>query len=75
MAMRKIGFWKEACKFLSGAFFVTAGASWYFALCNVTVPFLNTAMSPSFLYIRGGMHFVFFLVSFYIGFLWKKENG
>jgi hypothetical protein len=51
MAMRKIGFWKEVCKFLSGAFFVTAGASWYFAWCNVTVPFLNTAMSPSFLYI------------------------
>jgi hypothetical protein len=50
--MSRIDFWKEVCKFLSGAFFVTAGASWYFAWYNVTVPFLNTAMSPSFLYIQ-----------------------
>lgn len=64
-------FWKETCKFLSGAFFVTAGASWYFAWYNMAVPFMGTVMSPRFLAIRGCMHFVFFLLSFYWGFIRK----
>jgi hypothetical protein len=31
--------WKDVCKFLSGAFFVTAGASWYFSQVHIAVPF------------------------------------
>ena len=71
--MSKHLLFKEACKFLSGAFFVTAGASWYFAAYNMAVPFMSTSMSPGFLRIRGGMHFVFFLLSFWYGFLKKSK--
>jgi hypothetical protein len=41
--------WKDILKFLSGAFFVTAGASWYFAWYQISVPFFQTKMSPEFL--------------------------
>ncbi len=60
-------------KFLSGAFFVTAGASWYFAWLQISVPFMGTAMTPEFLYVRGFIHFVLFLVSFYFGFMHKRK--
>jgi len=65
--------WKECFKFLSGAFFVTAGASWYFAAIHLPIPFLGTVMTPMFLGIRGCMHFVFFLLTFYLGFLRKPK--
>jgi len=68
--------WKEVLKFLSGAFFVTAGASWYFSLLHVSIPFPFfgfTAMSPEFLGMRGFIHFALFLVCLYFGFIkkWK----
>jgi hypothetical protein len=65
---------KDVFKFLSGAFFVTAGASWYFAWLNVAVPFPFlgfTVMTPEFLGLRGFLHFVLFLISFYLGFIRK----
>jgi hypothetical protein len=65
--------WREVCKFLSGAFFVTAGASWYFAWYQMAVPFMGGSMSPEFLRIRGAMHFCLFLITFYIGFIKKKD--
>ena len=71
--MRNQMFWKEACKFLSGAFFVTAGASWYFSWYHISVPFLGTAMTPEFLKIRGFIHFGLFLATFYFGFIKKKK--
>lgn len=64
---------KEICKFLSGAFFVTAGASWYFAANKMDVPFMGTTMSYHFLAIRGGIHFALFLATFYYGFLRKSK--
>jgi hypothetical protein len=70
--------WKDACKFLSGAFLVTAGASWYFWWLDVTVPFPFFGferMSPEFLGMRGFIHFTLFLVSFYFGFVKKRERG
>lgn len=66
--MNKIN-WKEVCKFLSGAFFVTAGASWYFAWYAVDIPFMGTTMTHNFLFIRGFIHFVLFLTTFYLGFI------
>lgn len=66
--------WKDALKFLSGAFFVTAGASWYFYWFDVAVPFPFfgfTTMSPEFLGLRGFFHFALFLISFYFGFIRK----
>ena len=71
--MNKIN-WKEICKFLSGAFFVTAGASWYFAYYKIDVPFMGTTMSHEFLRIRGFLHFALFLLTFYYGFI-KKRRG
>lgn len=63
--------WKEVFKFLSGAFFVTAGASWYLAWCNIGVPFFGHTITPKFLELRGFVHFVLFLICFYWGFIKK----
>jgi hypothetical protein len=65
---------KEICKFLSGAFFVTAGASWYFAWYKVDVPFMGTTMTHGFLYFRGFVHFGLFLLTLYFGFLRKPKE-
>lgn len=70
--------WKEVFKFLSGAFFVTAGASWYFYWLNVAVPFPFfgfTTLPPEFLAIRGCVHAVLFLITFYFGFIKKAQLG
>ncbi len=66
--------WRDILKFLSGAFFVTAGASWYFSWLNMAVPFFGAAMSPEFLYYRGFVHFAMFLASFYYGFLKQSST-
>ena len=63
--------WKEIFKFLSGAFFVTAGASWYLSWHHIAVPFFWFTMSPEFLGFRGFVHFALFLISFYLGFIRK----
>lgn len=65
--------WKEVCKFLSGAFFVTAGASWYFAWYKVDLPFMGTTMSHEFLFFRGFSHFALFLTTFYFDFIRKNK--
>jgi hypothetical protein len=65
--------WKEIAKFLSGAFFVTAGASWYFAYLKIDLPFMGGKMIHEFLFIRGWIHFVLFLLSFYFGFIRKSK--
>lgn len=70
--------WKDVFKFLSGAFFVTAGASWYFSELHVAVPFPFfgfTEMSPEFLGVRGFIHFTLFLISFYLGFVKKQSKS
>jgi hypothetical protein len=71
--MKKLN-WKDIFKFLSGAFFVTAGASWYIAYYNISMPFMGKTMSPDFLFVRGFVHFVLFLVTFYFGFLKRKKG-
>jgi len=63
--------WKDVFKFLAGAFFVTAGASWYFSLYHISIPFFGLTMTPVFLGIRGFIHFTLFLLSFYLGFIKK----
>lgn len=68
--MKKIN-WKEIFKFLSGAFFVTAGTSWYFAWHQIDLPFMGGTMSHEFLAIRGCIHFVLFLITLYFGFIKK----
>ena len=71
--MKKIN-WREIFKFLSGAFFVTAGASWYFAWYKVDLPFMGTTMSHEFLAFRGFLHFVLFLLTLYFGFIRKSKQ-
>ena len=64
---------KDILKFLSGAFFVTAGASWYFYFIHLSIPFFDlTTFSPEFLGIRGFIHFALFLICFFFGFIKKS---
>jgi len=64
--------WKDVLKFLSGGFFVTAGASWYFWWYQISVPTpFGLTMTPEFLGIRGFLHFALFFISFYFGFIKK----
>jgi hypothetical protein len=65
---------REVLKFLSGAFFVTAGASWYFSWVHVAVPFPFfgiSAITPEFLFYRGFIHLTLFAITFYFGFIKK----
>ncbi len=67
--------YKNVSKFLSGAFFVTAGASWYFSWLDISVPFLFfgfETMTPDFLLYRGFVHFALFITTFYFGFISTK---
>jgi hypothetical protein len=63
--------WKEVCKFLSGAFFVSAGVNAYFYFTHLAVPFLGFTISPELLGLRSIIHFVLFLLCFYFGFIRK----
>ncbi len=66
--------WRDVFKFLSGAFFVSAGANWYFYWLHIAVPipfFGFTTISPELLGARALLHFALFLVSFYVGFIRK----
>jgi hypothetical protein len=59
-------------KFLSGAFVVTAGESWYLAWYHIAVPVWEFGtMSPEFLAVRGFIHFALFLLCLYFGFIRK----
>jgi hypothetical protein len=67
--------WREVCKFLAGAFFVTAGVLFYLYLylTNTPVPILGTAVviPPEVNGLRSIAHFGFFLICFYLGFIRK----
>lgn len=62
---------RDIAKFLSGAFFVTAGASWYLAWCRIGVPIFGHTMTPDILWYRGFLHASLFAVVFWAGFLRK----
>ena len=68
--------WRDVFKFLSGAFFVSAGTNWYFYWLHVAVPlpfplFGFTEISPAFLAARALLHSTLFLICFYAGFVRK----
>jgi len=67
--------WKEVCKFLSGAFFVSAGVHAYFYVTHLDVPFLGFAISAELLGLRSIIHFVLFLICFYVGFIRNDSGG
>jgi hypothetical protein len=73
---RKKSWWKDACKFLAGAFFVSAGTTLYFYLVRTPVPVLglNFTITPEANGIRSIVHFALFLAFFYLGFVRKATK-
>ena len=63
-------------KFLSGAFFVSGGIQLYLSLANVSVPLLGTdfVQTPALSGVRAIPHLLFFLVTFYFGFIKKPRT-
>ena len=72
--------WREVFKFLSGAFFVSAGTNWYFYQLNLAVPlpfslFGFTALSPEILGVRALVHSALFFACLYFGFMRKPAGS
>jgi hypothetical protein len=67
---------REFRKFLAGAFFVSGGMQFYFYLANVSVPLVGTSIvqTPEVSGVRSILHFIFFLVTFYFGFIRKPKD-
>jgi hypothetical protein len=65
--------WKEVCKFLSGAFFVSTGVLFYLYLAGSPVPVLGAhlAITPTVNGVRAVVHAVLFGVFFYLGYIRK----
>ena len=63
-------------KFLTGAFFVSAGIQFYLAYAKVSVPVLGTDImqTADLGYARGVLHLVLCLVCFYFGFVRKPRQ-
>ena len=66
--------WKEICKFLAGAFFVSSGVLAYLYFANVSVPLPGASIveTPSISGIRSIVHAVFFVITLYIGYIKKS---
>jgi hypothetical protein len=67
---------QEFCKFLAGAFFVSAGVQFYMYLAKVPVPILGTSFvqTPALSRVRALIHFTLFLTTFYFGFIRKRRG-
>ncbi len=63
--------WREICKFLAGAFFVSAGVLAYLYFYRVPVPIFATGLveTPEMSGGRAIVHSVFFVIAFYFGFM------
>ena len=64
--------WRDVFKFLSGAFFVSAGTNWYFYQLHVAVPFPFLGFStlpPALLGARALVHGALFFACLYLGFI------
>jgi hypothetical protein len=61
---------------LAGAFFVSGGMQFYFYLANVSVPLVGTSIvqTPELSGVRSILHFIFFLATFYFGFIRKPSD-
>lgn len=66
--------WQDICKFLSGAFFVSAGVLVYLYRAHVSVPLLGTSFiaTPELSGARSLIHTFLFMTCFYLGFLRRK---
>ena len=68
--------WQDVCKFLAGAFFVSAGVLFYLYLTGVSVPLLGTTFiaSPKLSGMRSIVHGILFLAMLYLGFIRKWKD-
>jgi len=70
--------WQDICKFLAGAFFVSAGVLFYLYLTRVSIPLLGTSIieTPEVSGVRSIILAVLFLMFFYLGLVrnWKNRN-
>jgi uncharacterized protein (DUF486 family) len=77
--MAKTSGWQEVCKFLAGAFFVSAGVLFYLYVANVPVPLLGTGFveTPRLSGYRSIVHGALFVTFFYVGFIrkWKRRSS
>lgn len=64
-------------KFLSGAFFVSGGIQFYLYLAGVSVPLIGTdfIQTPALSGVRSIPHFIFFVLTFYFGFISKPKSS
>ena len=64
-------------KFLAGAFFVSSGVLFYLYLAEVSVPLMGVSFvqTPELSGARSIIHFVLFLLCFYIGFIKKPKHS
>jgi hypothetical protein len=71
--------WQDVCKFLAGAFFVSAGTLFYLWLAGVSVPLLATRFTetPELSGARSIIHSVLFVVMYYLGFVrrWRGRSS
>jgi hypothetical protein len=68
---------REFRKFLAGAFFVSGGMQFYFYLADVSIPLVGTSIvqTPELSGVRSILHFIFFLLTFYFGFIKKPKDS
>lgn len=68
--------YREFRKFLAGAFFVSSGTLFYLYLAGVSLPLLGTSIvfTPQISGGRSVVHFIFFLLCFYFGFVRKPKT-
>jgi uncharacterized protein (DUF486 family) len=67
---------REFCKFLAGAFFVSAGIQFYVYLAKVSVSLLGTklVLTPEISGVRSIIHFTLFGLCLYFGFIRKPKD-
>lgn len=67
---------REFRKFLTGAFFVSAGILFYLYLAKVSVPLLGTnlVVTPEISGWRSIVHFILFGLCLYFGFIQKPKG-
>ncbi len=72
--------YREARKFLAGAFFVSSGMLWYLWLTGISLPIVLpyagtvSVETPDISGQRAIVHFILFLLCFYFGFFHKRKD-
>lgn len=72
----RTGGWRDVWKFLSGAFFVSAGVLFYLNVTGVSIPIIGTSFveTPRVSGLRAIAHSMLCMTCFYLGFLRKDSK-